>query len=180
MSDFAAEYFETMLDHGGFPVAESTGASGRYPKQWNLASWKKVLARPDVDYMEFRMCAFGLGPPDDPTAFYQHLTRVVFPTHVPLREALNRRCPGVSSTHCHVALKGSRPGVLVTRCTEAGVYCPQFVRTICEVLQQTLEVMVGGVKLAKMVQPRETLKAGGAEGTEDAIEDEDEEGAEDV
>ena len=70
LSDFAAEYFETMLDNGGFPVAESTGASGRYPKQWNLSSWKKVLARPDVDYMEFRMCAFGLGPPDDKTAFY--------------------------------------------------------------------------------------------------------------
>lgn len=108
MANFAAEYFETMLDHGGFPVAESTGASGRYPKQWNLASWKRVLARPDVDYMEFRMCSFGLGPPDDPTAFYQHLTRVVYPSHVPLREALNRRCPGVSHQHRHVALKKAR------------------------------------------------------------------------
>ena len=177
LSNFAAEYFETMLDNGGFPVAESTGASGRYPKQWNLPSWKKVLARPDVDYMEFRMCAFGLGPPDDMTAFYQHLTRVVFPAHLPFREALNRRCPGVSPQHRHVALKGSRPGVLVTRCTEAGVYCQQFVATVCAVLQETLEVMVGGVKLTKVVQPRETLRAGGfpvaeeeeeAEGTEDA------------
>lgn len=56
----------------------------------------------------------------------------------------------------------------VTRCTEAGVYCPQFVKAVCDVLQQTLEVMVGGVQLAKM-QPREVLRAGG---TEDAEEEE--------
>ena len=168
LSNFAAEYFETMLDNGGFPVAESTGASGRYPKQWNLPSWKKLLARPDVDYMEFRMCAFGLGPPDDKTAFYQHMTRVVFPMHLPLREALNRRCPGVSAQHRHVPLKGSRPGILVTRCTEAGVYCPQFVEIVCSVLQNTLEVMVGGVRLPKTVQPRETLCAGGFPLVEDA------------
>ncbi len=168
LSNFAAEYFETMLDNGGFPVAESTGASGRYPKQWNLPSWKKLLARPDVDYMEFRMCAFGLGPPDDKTAFYQHMTRVVFPMHLPLREALNCRCPGVSAQHRHVPLKGSRPGILVTRCTEAGVYCPQFVEIVCSVLQSTLEVMVGGVRLPKTVQPRETLRAGGFPLVEDA------------
>ncbi len=145
-------------------MAESTGASGRYPKQWNLPSWKRILARPDVDYMEFRMCAFGLGPPEDKTAFYQHLTRVVYPAHLPLREALNRRCPGVSSQHRHVALKGARPGALVTRCTEAGVYCPEFVAVVCEVLRDTLDVITGGVKLAKNLRPRgqrEVLRAGG-------------------
>ena len=114
------------------------------------------------------MCAFGLGPPDDKTALYQHMTRVVFPMHLPLREALNRRCPGVSAQHRHVPLKGSRPGILVTRCTEAGVYCPQFVAIVCSVLQNTLEVMVGGVRLPKTVQPRETLRAGGFPLVEDA------------
>ena len=110
LSEFAADYFETMLDAGGFPIAESSGCSGRYPKQWDLPCWRRVLARSDVDFVEFRMCSFGLGPPDEPGAFYQHLTRVVFPKHEPLRVALSRRCPGVSATHRHVALKGARPG----------------------------------------------------------------------
>lgn len=133
LSEFAADYFETMLDAGGFPIAESSGCSGRYPKQWDLPCWRRVLARSDVDFVEFRMCSFGLGPPNEPGAFYQHLTRVVFPKHEPLRAALSRRCPGVSANHRHVALKGARPGSNVTRCTEAGVYCPEFVQTVCEV-----------------------------------------------
>lgn len=130
LSEFGAQYFETMLDSGGFPIAESSGCSGRYPKQWDLPCWRRILKRPDVNYVEFRMCAFGLGPPDEPTHFYQHLTRIVFPRCSELKAALSRQCPGVSPSHQHVALKGSRPGSTVTRCTEAGVYCEQFVRTI--------------------------------------------------
>ena len=143
LSEFAADYFEAMLDSGGFPMAESSGCSGRYPKQWDLPCWRRVLARADVDFVEFRMCSFGLGPPDEPGAYYQHLTRVVFPRHEAVRAVLSRRCPGVSATHRHVPLKGARPGSSVTRCTEAGVYCPEFVKTICDVLQASL--FVGGV-----------------------------------
>ena len=88
LSDFGAEYFETMLDHGGFPICESTAPSGRYPKQWHLPSWRRVLQRPDVDYIDVDMCAFGLGPPNAPGEFYRHATRIVFPRHEPLRQAL--------------------------------------------------------------------------------------------
>ena len=169
LSDFAADYFEAMLDSGGFPVAESSGCSGRYPKQWDQPKWKAILARPDVDWAEFRMCAYGLGPPDDPSAFYQHLTRVVFKSHPALKMALSRRCPGISSSHKHVALKGSRPGSAVTRCTEAGVYCKQFVQVIAEVLQSTL-VAAGGVSHLTLGRPcGSDDKAGGL--TEDLEED---------
>lgn len=117
LSDFGAECFTTMLDHGGFPICESTAPSGRYPKQWHLPSWKRVLQRPDVDFVDLDMCAFGLGPPDAPGTFYRHATRVVFPRHEPLRQALLRVCPGVGPGHQHVPLKGNRAGVPVSRCT---------------------------------------------------------------
>ena len=143
LSEFGAKYFLNMLENDGFPIAESSGGSGRYPKQWDLLCWQAILARPDVDWVEFKMCAYGLGPPDEPDAYYQHLTRVVFRKHAAFKAALSRRCPGVSPTHRHVALKGSRPGSRVTRCTEAGVYCEQFVNVVSEVLQSTL--VLGGV-----------------------------------
>ncbi|CAK9076517.1 unnamed protein product [Durusdinium trenchii] len=73
--------------------------------------------------------------------FYRHRTGLAFPHHPPLRQALLRLCPGISQTHQHVALKGSRPGVMVSRCTEAGVYAPNFVRAVVETLIHTL---VGG------------------------------------
>ena len=142
LSEFAADYFEDMLDNNGFPFAESSGSSGRYPKQWDLPRWKKVLSRPDVDWVEFRMCAFGLGPPDEENAYYQHLTRVVFRRNAAIRAILSRRCPGVGPSHRHVGLKGSRPGSRVTRCTEAGVYCPQFVQAIVNAVRA--HVVVGG------------------------------------
>ena len=41
-----------MLDEGGFPVAESSAPSGRYPKQWNLPEWERVLARADVEWVD--------------------------------------------------------------------------------------------------------------------------------
>lgn len=47
LSRFGARYFEAMLDAGGFPVAESSAPSGRYPKQWDLPEWKRVLSRSD-------------------------------------------------------------------------------------------------------------------------------------
>eukprot|EP00435_Cladocopium_sp_Y103_P076192 s59_g80.t1 len=130
LSTLAADAFESVLDRGAFPVCESSATSGRYPKQWDLPAWKRVLARPDVEYMEFPMCAFGLGPPDQPGHFYVHRTRLVFPTHPPLREALLRVCPGQGPQHTHVGLKGCRPGHTVTRWTEAGAYSWDFVTTV--------------------------------------------------
>ena len=141
LSRFGAEYFETMLNKGGFPLAESSAPSGRYPKQWDLPEWKRILARDDVTWVDFPMCAFRLGPPDKDNEFYVHRTRVVFPTHRPLEVFLQRTCPGVGPRHRHVALKGSRDGSQVTRCTEAGAYARDFVTGVVGVLQATL---VGG------------------------------------
>ena len=141
LSEYGARVFETSLLQGGFPIAESSGTSGRYPKQWHLPQWRRLLQRPDVDFIEIDMCAFGLGPPDMPGHFYRHRTGLAFPHHPPLRQALLRLCPGVSGTHQHIPLKGNRPGVQVSRCTEAGVYAEAFVRTVVETLVHTL---VGG------------------------------------
>ena len=142
-------------------MCESTAPSGRYPKQWHLPSWKAVLQRPDVDYVDLDMCAFGLGPPDVVGQFYRHATRVVFPRHEPLRRALLRTCPGVSAAHVHVPLKGNRPGVPVSRCTEAGVYAADFVKSVVTCVLSTLTVGGG----AGMV-PR-GLKAGGQSSEEE-------------
>eukprot|EP00435_Cladocopium_sp_Y103_P071083 s29_g36.t1 len=49
LSEFAAELFEKALGHGQFPVCESSASSGRYPKQWDLPSWRRILQRDDVD-----------------------------------------------------------------------------------------------------------------------------------
>ena len=141
LSAYGAKVFETSLMQGGFPIAESSGTSGRYPKQWHLPQWRRLLQRPDVDFIEIDMCAFGLGPPDTVGQFYRHRTGLAFPHHPPLRQALLRLCPGVSASHQHIALKGNRPGVHVSRCTEAGVYAQDFVRTVVETLLHTL---VGG------------------------------------
>ena len=111
LSEFGAALFEASLAAGNFPVAESSGTSGRYPKQWHLPAWQRILQRPDVDFIEFDMCAFGLQPLDgDGTQFYRHRTGLAFPRHPPLRQALLRLCPGVSATHQHVALKGRAAG----------------------------------------------------------------------
>lgn len=149
LSEFAAEYFVTMLDNGGYPLAESSGCSGRYPKQWDLPCWRKILARPDVDFVEFRMCSFGLGPPDEPGAYYQHLTRVVFPRSN------------------------------ATRCTEAGVYCPEFVQVVCSALQASLFVGGGvspplssGDKLGKKAGGDPQVDGEDEEVTEEAGQDE--------
>ena len=59
---FEAKLFEKALDRGHFPIAESSGRSGRYPKMWHLPCWQKILQRPDVDFLEVDMCAYGLAP----------------------------------------------------------------------------------------------------------------------
>ena len=141
LSRFGARYFEAMLDAGGFPVAESSAPSGRYPKQWDLPEWKRILSRDDVTWIDFPMCGFRLGPPDADNEYYVHRTRVVFPTHRPLAVHLQRPCPGVGPTHRHVALKGCRDGTQVTRCTEAGAYARDFITGVVGILQATL---VGG------------------------------------
>ena len=160
LSEFGANYFTAMLDGGGFPFAESSGGSGRYPKQWDLPCWQKVLQRPDVDWVEFRMCAFGLGPPDEENSFYQHLTRVVFRRNAAVKAALSRRCPGVGPSHKHLALKGSRPGSRTTRCAEAGVYCEQFVKTFVDVMRNN--VVVGGSVFSLWRGPSVTRTRGGS------------------
>eukprot|EP00438_Fugacium_kawagutii_P022124 Skav232871 [mRNA] locus=scaffold1881:25961:36237:+ [translate_table: standard] len=125
LSEFSAQAFLTALDTGNFPVAESSAPSGRYPKQWDLPAWQAILARPDAQAVDFPMCAWHLGPPDESHSYYVHMTRVVFPIHHPLAEVLRRPCPGVSATHRHVALKGCREGQTVTRCAEAGAYAQE-------------------------------------------------------
>ena len=155
LSRFGALYFETLLDHGGFPIAESSGPSGRYPKQWDLPEWRRLLPRDDVCVVDFPMCAFGLRA-IDVDGFYLHKTRVVFPRHPQLAAALARQCPGVSAEHRHIPLKGARPGQLVTRCTEAGVYCPDFVNTVVEVLTSSLR---GGSGFRQGLRQRERLRA---------------------
>ena len=154
LSMHAAELFEASLDSGAFPLVESSGVSGRYPKQWDLPCWKRILNRPDVEYVDLPMCAFGLGPPDEPDHFYVHKTRVVFPLHPPLRRALRRVCPGLSTSHRHIGLKGCRDGQTVTRCTEAGVYAQNFVSVVVAVLQASLG---GGLALP----PQDGHRAGG-------------------
>ena len=162
LSTFAAELFEAALDNGSFPICESSAMSGRYPKQWDLPAWRKVLSRPDVDFIEFPMCAFGLGPPDE-HQFYVHRTRLVFPRHAPLRQVLLRPCPGVSATHRHVALKGARPGTAVTRCTEAGAYAWDFCNVVIAALQSSLCVG-GGLVFQPQLQPEPSFRAGGKRG----------------
>ena len=144
LSCFGAALFERALLRGHFPVAESSGISGRYPKQWHLPEWQRILQRPDVDFLEVDMCGYGLAPLDqsDGCHFYRHRTGLAFPRHAGFRTALFRLCPGLSPDHQHVPLKGARPGADVTRCTEAGVYAPRFVQAVVQALQSL--VMVGG------------------------------------
>ena len=61
LSEYGAKVFETSLLQGGFPVAECSGTSGRYPKQWHLPQWRRLLQRPDVDFIELRSTCAPLG-----------------------------------------------------------------------------------------------------------------------
>ena len=146
LAEFEAKLFEKALDRGHFPIAESSGRSGRYPKMWHLPCWQRILRRADVDFLEVDMCAYGLAPIDreDDSKFYRHRTGLAFPRHSGFRQALFRMCPGLSATHCHVPLQGCRDNTTITRCAEAGVYAPSFVTTVVEALQTML---VGGVGL---------------------------------
>lgn len=146
LAEFEATLFEKALDRGHFPIAESSGRSGRYPKMWHLPCWQKLLQRPDVDFLEVDMCAYGLAPLDatDDTQFYRHRTGLAFPRHPAFRAALFRLCPGLSDNHQHVPLQGCRQNSSVTRCTEAGVYAEQFVEAVVEALRA---VVVGGGRL---------------------------------
>ena len=129
LSKVTAEIFLAVLRNGGFPLVESTARSGRYPKMWDLPWWKEILARPDVQFVEFPMCAFGLGPADE-KGYYHHRTRVVFRKCEALAVALSRRCPGVGAAHRHVPLRGNSKGSSFSRCQEAGRYCPEFVQVL--------------------------------------------------
>ncbi|CAE7364654.1 unnamed protein product, partial [Symbiodinium sp. CCMP2456] len=143
LSKVAAEIFLNVLRNGGFPVVESSGRSGRYSKMWDLPWWREILARPDVQFVEFPMCAFGLGPADG-SGFYHHKTRVAFRRCDAFAKALSRCCPGVGAAHKHIPLGGARPGAARSRCAEAGVYPSEFVRTVVSTLQQVLFVSLPG------------------------------------
>ena len=162
LARLAAEMFAKSLDLGLFPVAESSAPSRnpnrRYPKMWDLSEWQEILGRPDVDFVDFPMCAYGLGPSDEPNAFYQHWTRLVFRKAPKMKQILARQCPGVSASHRHIPLKGSRPGASVTRCTEAGVYAKCFCTQV-----------LGAVRM--VVAPCSSEKGGGqAEATDTGAE----------
>ena len=162
LSKVAAEIFLQALRGGGFPIVESTARSGRYPKVWDLPWWKEILARPDVQFVEFPMCAFGLGPEDE-DGYYHHRTRVAFRKCDTLAAALSRRCPGVGAAHRHVPLRGNRKGSSLSRCAEAGCYCPEFTRVVVSTLQQVL-VPGGGEDssiLANGAPQEEETRAGG-------------------
>ena len=161
LSTFGAVAFEKALTRGHFPIAESSGLSGRYPKQWHLPVWRRLLQRPDVDFLEVDMCAYGLGPVDCAagTSFYRHRTGLAFPRHPGFRLALSRLCPGISASHQHVPLQGARPGTDVTRCTEAGVYAPNFVRAVVEALQTF--VTGGGRPVPRPLEKASAYRAGG-------------------
>ena len=157
LSTFGAAAFEAALKRGHFPIAESSGISGRYPKQWNLPVWQRLLARDDVDFLEVDMCAYALGPPGAPGQFYRRRTGLAFPRHAGFKAALFRLCPGLSAQHAHVPLQGCRDGTTVTRCTEAGVYAPAFVQAVVSALQ-TFVVGGGG----RVLYPHPS-RAGGQE-----------------
>ena len=40
------------------------GSQWKVPKMWDLPWWKAILARPDVEFVEFPTRALGLGPPE--------------------------------------------------------------------------------------------------------------------
>eukprot|EP00435_Cladocopium_sp_Y103_P032360 s4058_g8.t1 len=93
LSTFGAVAFEKALDRGHFPIAESSGISGRYPKQWHLPCWQRLLRRDDVQFIELDMCSFGLAPLDqqDGCHFYRHRTGLAFPRHPAFGAALMRQ-----------------------------------------------------------------------------------------
>ncbi|CAE6959396.1 unnamed protein product [Symbiodinium sp. CCMP2592] len=160
LSKVGAELFLNALRNGAFPIAESSGKSGRYPKMWDLPWWREILRRPDVQFVEFPMCAFGLGPPDG-EGYYHHRTRLVFPRCEAFAAALSRCCPGVGAAHRHVPLAGARPGAAQSRCAEAGVYPQEFVRTVVSTLQQVL--VAGGEDSRPQWPVAEETRAGSDE-----------------
>ena len=131
------------------------------PSSGTSRNGSAFLQRSDVDFLEVDMCGYGLAPADqsDGHHFYRHRTGLAFPRHAGFRAALFRLCPGLSPEHQHVPLKGARPGSDVTRCTEAGVYAPQFVQAVVQALGSLLSV--GGVGRTSSPQSALPLKAGG-------------------
>ena len=77
LNEYAAQLFEASLDIRGFPVAESSAASGPYPKQWDLPCWQRILAREDVEWAELRMW-FWTGPHEHALPLLRHGILVSF------------------------------------------------------------------------------------------------------
>ena len=77
LNEYAAQLFEASLDIRGFPIAESSAASGPYPKQWDLPCWQRILAREDVEWAELRMW-FWTGPHEHALPLLRHGILVSF------------------------------------------------------------------------------------------------------
>eukprot|EP00974_Lingulodinium_polyedra_P023875 2310906-Lingulodinium_polyedra.AAC.1 len=127
IGSFHARLFGAVVDAGKFAVCEDPAPDGAYPKLWDLPGWQALLQRADVEVTAFDACAHGLRPLDGPaTAFYRKKTWLVHRRCPGFRARMGRHCPGISSQHQHVQLRGSRPGATRSRCAEAGAYPEAF------------------------------------------------------
>ena len=104
LAEFEAKIFEKALEKGHFPIAESSGRSGRYPKMWNLPC-QRILQRPDVDFLWRWICVpmvSHLWMPGSHTTSTS--TAQVSPSHA--TQGFGRRCSGfarVSPRHTNMS-----------------------------------------------------------------------------
>ena len=104
LAEFEAKIFEKALEKGHFPIAESSGRSGRYPKMWNLPC-QRILQRPDVDFLWRWICVpmvSHLWMPGSRTTSTS--TAQVSPSHA--TQGFGRRCSGfarVSPRHTNMS-----------------------------------------------------------------------------
>ena len=93
---------------------ESSAASGRYPKIWDLPCVRKLRKRTGAMIVPMHMCTWYLTSEEcRPCEYHRRPTWwLVSPGLYPwVRLFLLRKCPGVSPTHVHSQLKGSSPTV---------------------------------------------------------------------
>ena len=93
---------------------ESSAASGRYPKIWDLPCVRRLRKRAGAMVVPMHMCAWYLTSEEcRPGEYHRKPTWwLVSPGLYPwVRLFLLRKCPGVGPTHMHSQLKGSSPTV---------------------------------------------------------------------
>jgi hypothetical protein len=125
-------------------VAENTAPDGRYPKEWDLPAWRKILRSRDVHVVPLEMCQYDLRP-ESGHGFHRKRTWLV--TNAPGLQALMRKCP---NTHTHVPMEGRAPGAAQPRTAAAGQYTHAFARAAAESLATTAahcNARLGGVAL---------------------------------